>query len=62
MKRISTKLKAQVKVLVEDPSPKEVNKYNSMILGIQEYYRGATEATEDFRKLLSLSTDLCLTD
>ncbi|MGM2799513.1 group II intron reverse transcriptase/maturase [Bacillus cereus] len=51
MKRISTKLKAQVKVLVEDPSPKEVNKYNSMILGIQEYYRGATEATEDFRKI-----------
>ncbi|MCM3738571.1 group II intron reverse transcriptase/maturase [Bacillus cytotoxicus] len=49
--RIITKLKAQIKVLVDEPFPKEVKKINSMILGIQEYYRGATEAHEDFRKI-----------
>lgn len=49
--RVSNKLKEQVIAISKDPSPANVNRLNSMILGIQEYYRGATKATKDFRKL-----------
>lgn len=42
------KLKAQIKEMKKHPTVKMVNKYNSIVLGLQNYYKIATMASKDF--------------
>lgn len=51
MKRVTAKIKDKVIDISKDPTAAKVNHLNSIILGVQEYFRGATETTHDFRKL-----------
>lgn len=48
---IKEKLKEGIKKIQRDPSPKTVMAYNSIVLGIKNYYRGATHCNLDFHRL-----------
>jgi len=50
-KNILEKLKEQIQKIKENENTKEVNKYNSMVLGIQNYYSIATLISKDFSDL-----------
>ena len=45
---ITAKLKEQIKVIQKKQKIKEVSKLNSMILGIHNYYKYATQVSEEF--------------
>ncbi|MGM0502863.1 MAG: group II intron reverse transcriptase/maturase [Bacillota bacterium] len=49
--KIAYKLKQQIKEIKENPKEKEVNKLNSMILGVQNYYSMATDVNLDFNEI-----------
>ena len=51
MENTINKLKEQIKVIQKKPVPKEVSKFNSMILGMHNYYKIATLANIDFSKI-----------
>lgn len=46
--KLTQLLKTKVKLLKKNPSPSEVYKLNSMIRGIHNYFRGATDVSNDF--------------
>ena len=50
-KTIETKLKGQIKQIQKEPTPLQVNKLNSMILGMHNYYNMATRCNLDFSKI-----------
>ncbi len=50
-KNILNKLKEQIQEIKENANTKEVNKYNSMVLGIQNYYGIATLVSKDFSSI-----------
>lgn len=45
------KLKTQIQKIKEHPTHTEVNKYNSIVLGLQNYYKIATMASADFSNI-----------
>lgn len=45
------KLKEQIKVIQKNPTREAVNKYNSIVIGLQNYYSIATMVNEDFIKI-----------
>ena len=52
-------LKEQVKRIKKNPTVKNINRWNSMVLGKQNYYNSATLASLDFSKIgYSLSKSL----
>lgn len=51
MKRMPIKLKGQIKKLQSNQDHGEVAKYNSMILGMHNYYKHATHVVKDFADL-----------
>ena len=53
-KKIIVKIKERIKQIQKKPSIETVNKYNSTILGIHNYYRVATRVNLDFRKIAFL--------
>jgi group II intron reverse transcriptase/maturase len=48
---IKVKLKEQIKAVQQDPTPRQVNLLNSMILGIHQYYEIATLCSSDFDEI-----------
>lgn len=46
---MQTKLINQIKVIQREPTPHQVNKLNSMILGMHNYYKVATLCSKDFK-------------
>lgn len=50
-KTIKTKLKEQIKIIQRSTTPKEVKKLNSIILGVHNYYRIATNVSIDFGEI-----------
>lgn len=51
IKAMKLSLKEQVKVIQKDPTLKQVNKLNSMILGYHNYYQMATLCSLDFSEI-----------
>ncbi|WP_163537338.1 group II intron reverse transcriptase/maturase [Gracilibacillus sp. YIM 98692] len=55
IKRINDSLKSQINKIQQSPNShktiEEIIKYNSMVIGIHNYYRIATHCNEDFSKL-----------
>ena len=51
IKKMDTNLKSQLKIIQKRPSRVAVGKYNSMVLGYQNYYKVATHITVNMRKL-----------
>ncbi|ELC8454572.1 group II intron reverse transcriptase/maturase [Clostridium perfringens] len=49
--KIVKQLKDQIKRIKENPTIENVNKYNSMVLGIHNYYKIATRVNIDFQKI-----------
>lgn len=50
-KNVKDKLRKQVVKMQKSAKPFEVRKYNSMVLGVQNYYKTATDVIIDFGKL-----------
>ena len=50
-KTMQLKLKGQIKTIQHDVTPNQVNKLNSMILGMHNYYNTATLCSQDFREI-----------
>lgn len=46
--KLTDMLKTKVKILKKNPSPAEVYRLNSIIRGIHNYFRGATDVSNDF--------------
>ena len=49
--KIKTKLKEKIKKIQHEPTAENVNRYNSAVLGMQNYYKTATHVSKDFAKL-----------
>lgn len=49
--RLAYKLKKQIKVIQKENTQKQIAKFNSMILGMQNYYSMATLVSHDFREI-----------
>jgi len=49
--KIKTKLKEKIKKIQHKTTPKNVDCYNSAVLGMQNYYKAATHVSKDFAKL-----------
>jgi phage pi2 protein 07 len=50
-KKIQNTIKEEILNIKNNPQPKQVMKYNSVILGIQNYYRSATNVNDDLREI-----------
>lgn len=50
-KAIETNVRKGIKRIKDNPTPSEVMRYNSLILGIQAYYRIATAVAEDLQEI-----------
>lgn len=48
---IKAKLVAQIKTIQKNPTTKNINKYNSMVMGIKNYFQYATHISIDFGRL-----------
>ena len=55
-KKAFNKIKKQIKVLKYNVNVKEINKYNSIILGIHNYYNCATHITKDMGEINFLAS------
>jgi len=49
--KVAYKLREQIKEIRKSPTPKEVNKLNSIILGLHNYYSVATHVNLDFNEI-----------
>ena len=49
--KCKTKLKSSIKEIQENPTPQTVNKYNSQVLGMQNYYKMACNVNLDFGRI-----------
>jgi RNA-directed DNA polymerase len=45
------KLKELISKMKRHPTPKNINLYNSTVLGFHDYYNSATDCSIDFKKL-----------
>ena len=50
-KTMKMKLREQIKVIQRETKPVQVNKLNSMILGMHNYYSKASQCSKDFREI-----------
>ncbi|MGE6963896.1 hypothetical protein ACQKIW_29260 [Bacillus thuringiensis] len=51
LKSIADKMRVHIKNIQKYPNRMSVNNYNSVVLGIKNYYKGATHCNIDFKKL-----------
>lgn len=51
MRKIKIELRKQINIMQRNRTVKQVNKYNAMVLGYQEYYNAATHVSSDLSKI-----------
>lgn len=51
IKRLKKEVKNRIKIIQENPTIPNINKYNSFVRGIQNYYCKATQVNKDFAEI-----------